>query len=115
MTFKDHLEYFEKHRGRICKVFDSKDCYGCPLNRPSGCCINSKDVLTVYDIVKEWAEKNPEVTYRKDFKNKFPKTEEIFFENVCRCEIYGRPVETDEEGCPLNVTTCDECWNAPIE
>lgn len=113
MTFEEHIKFYIKNKKRMCKVYKN-ECKHCPLTSPFGC-NNLDGLLSSFKLVSEWAEAHPEKTYKMDFISKFPNVNSCFFEDSCRCYIYGTPEVTDDEGCPIGIEKCSQCWDAPME
>lgn len=100
---------FLKEFKRMCKSYQG--CAVCPLNDTEYCAM-----LPFYDIgedivriVEQWSKDHPQKTRLQDFWEKYPNAnlDEHGFPDFC-CAKLGYV-------CNCGETTCEECWNMPVE
>lgn len=106
MEFK---EFYQKYR-RMCESY--KNCKGCPRDY-KGClnfCMELDDLEELENDVERWAEEHPQKTRLQDFREKYPNAL-LYYDGTPKpcCSDLGYCKE-----CP-EVTTCEECWNMPVE
>ena len=106
-----------KIRKRMC---EKRECFKCPLNKPSE---DKECTCTEYtlrfpkkteEILTKWAEEHPVKTMLQDFLEKYPNApleEEYGAPNVCVFNL-GYIKERD---CGNYDYSCKKCWNRPLE
>jgi len=103
-NFKD-TKTFLMERSRLCQSMGN--CSFCPLNdidcskQP----FEAIDIDEVINTVSIWSGSNPHITYKEDFKSKFPNA--MNFNSICRRGVYGQSMENCSG-------SCDECWEVGI-
>lgn len=106
MEFKE----FCKKYMRMCKSYEN--CEGCPRNG-KGCLEFDMDLDAIEELendVEIWTEEHPWRTRLQDFREKYPNAL-LYYDGAPKpcCSDLGYCKE-----CP-EATTCEECWNMPVE
>ena len=104
-TFRDYI--------RMCRTVEG--CYGCPMWEECG---GESCVDWMYDhpnhaeeIIRKWAEKHPETTYKSYLMERFPKAD---MRHCCVAVLFGESERLNN--CKdMCVRDCDGCWNRPIK
>lgn len=105
----DALKFWNELQ-RICGIF--KSCDDCPLYEEvcMGCSLyDIEDIKRTIQIVEQWSKEHPQKTRLDDFKEKYPNAspDAHGFPDFC-CAKLGYV-------CNCGETTCEECWNMPLE
>ena len=123
---------FMKEFSRMCKYMPN--CRKCDMNLigeyGSVCYEDCMSILQcerymtdIQEIVQNWSDEHPQLTYLEDFKNKFPNfqygDDEIIKHdsNYCVSVLYGSaPKMMTEQGHEYSCNgRCSLCWNQPIQ
>lgn len=122
------LRYFEI-KNRMCDYYTTQDkdkptCKACPFHSSNTgfnlSCAEFERRCTMLAIwyLKKWDESHPveekaPKTYKDDFLEKFPDTNESVLRSLSPCEFYA-PLKAYHAGhtCPH---TCDGCWEMLME
>lgn len=102
------VSVFFKELKRMCK---SLGCEKCPVRGSNGKCrvLSPGNIGEVVPIVEKWSKEHPQKTRLNDFKEKYPNASPDIhgFPDFCCAKLgYVR-------NCAK--TTCEECWNMPID
>lgn len=102
------VSVFFKELKRMCQSLGCKDC---PIRGSNGKCrvLNPGNIGEVVPIVEKWSKEHPQKTRLNDFKEKYPNAspDAHGLPDFC-CAKLGYV-------CNCGKTTCEECWNTPIE
>ena len=102
------FQCFFKELKRMCQSLGCKDC---PIRGSNGKCrvLNPGNIGEVVPIVKKWSKEHPQKTRLDDFKEKYPNASPGAhgLPDFC-CAKLGYV-------CNCGKTTCEECWNMPLE
>lgn len=106
MEFK---EFYQKYR-KMCESY--KNCKGCPRDY-KGCLDSGVELDELDELendVEQWSKEHPQRTRLQDFREKYPNAL-LYYDGTPKpcCSDLGYCKE-----CP-EVTTCEECWNMPVE
>lgn len=116
----DALEFF-KERKRMCESSYNKElqCDFCDANSEAGLCMTGQLAYAsiesskrAIEIVEKWSKSHPKKTRLQDFKEKYPNAQfnELGHPKNC-CELLGYC----ECKYLLDVESCKECWNEPVD
>ena len=106
MEFK---EFYPKYR-KMCESY--KNCKGCPRDY-KGCLdfgVELDGLDELENDVEQWSKEHPQRTRLQDFREKYPNAL-LYYDGTPKpcCSDLGYCKK-----CP-EVTTCEECWNMPVE
>ena len=106
MEFK---EFYQKYR-KMCESY--KNCKGCPRDY-KGCPdfgVELDELDELENDVEQWSKEHPQRTRLQDFREKYPNAL-LYYDGTPKpcCSDLGYCKECSE------VTTCEECWNMPVE
>lgn len=108
----DALKFLEES-DRMCVYYKDKICRGCPREGSPNCIIaamGKEERAKLIRDVEQWSKEHPQRTRLQDFREKYPNAL-LYYDGTPKpcCSDLGYCKE-----CP-EVTTCEECWNMPVE
>lgn len=114
---------FMKHMKEYCSKVTT--CAGCILCEPRKGVLKAQhpcpaspgvpnfDIEEFIKIADEWCREHPIKSYQRDFFEKFPKAEEVYFtRQFCRNKVYGLGVCRYEGRA---VKYCEMCWSESMD
>lgn len=103
---------FLKEFDRMCGCYSGGFCAGCPRKEEPSCdssTMSDEELAKLIGDVEKWSKEHPQKTRLDDFKRKYPNANfgAHGLPDFC-CAKLGYV-------CNCGKTTCEECWNMPLE